>query len=161
MKINLIGNTRIQILYTSIKQKTKTVYFFIKLENSFNIIMSYERFANESEYMTKLQQAIDRIEQKFVNSQTRVNGKLWSASELRYYAEKCHEINLLVQLYRYVDKSSIWLEAFSRLHSRSDAFIAQFLLQNSIASEWLEGYFVMRFCEFVFDELCSEGITYS
>ena len=72
--------------------------------------MSYERFANESEYMTKLQQAIDRIEQRFVNSQTRVNGKLWSASELRYYAEKCHEINLLVQLYRYVDKSSIWLK---------------------------------------------------
>ena len=37
--------------------------------------MSYERYANESEDMTKLQQAIDRIEQKIVNSQIKANGK--------------------------------------------------------------------------------------
>jgi hypothetical protein len=124
-----------------------------------NIIFPNDCYVNESEYMTNLQQAIERIEQKFVNSQFK--GKCWSANEIRHYADKCHNIITLNHLYRFVDESSVWLEAFSIVRTQSDAFIAQFLSQNRIASEWLEGYFVMRFSEFVFDELFSEGIMYS
>jgi hypothetical protein len=126
-----------------------------------NIFMPNEFYANDSQYMRNLQQAMERIEQKFVNSHATVHGKCWSANELRHYADKCHTIIYLSQLYRYVDESSVWLKAFSIVQTQSDAFIAQFLSQNRIASEWLEGYFVMRFSEFVFDELFSEGIMYS